>query len=534
MGSYCHLRVGSTRRRVVNFSSAAHMSLLLVTFFAVSVMAVSATVSYGPYSSVVSLANADPEALVPLLSTGDDSKATTDSKLFDIAAGSGRGTSASRRSLAQAESFNNDAQADGPFGYSSSCPVSLEECVLPTTDYFEPLASWKLRSGHSFAPLMSLTSTSTVSDDATNCCICDIAKVCFSYKGEYVGEAIGDNFPDYEYVLSGWCFALQDHYHELFTEVDHDALVTCRWSPADKSDNSTVAVEDSDSKVAESSEVTTTPADQSLVITVARSPDQQYRAGNSDEEDIDDFENFISKLASEEVVDHAATSSEGTVIVDKQSSEVSSEDEIDSNEDAVQSDSGENSVGNTDSDSDLDEAVDDGESDSNGSDDTTHDDDVSNSGTVVDNGKGTDNDHGKGKGTDSDHGKGTDKVMNSDSDSDSDSDSGEAPATTPTLSPSPAPTSQGADAAVQVTAVQGVAIFRDLSQVEDFTTDERNNFVSTLANNLNVDDNFVRILLVSPGSVVVCWAVALPEDTTLTTEALPELLSSNLDASIVS
>ena len=88
---------------------------------------------------------------------------------------------------------------------------------------------------------------------------------------------------------------------------------------------------------------------------------------------------------------------------------------------------------------------------------------------------------------------------------------------------------------MQVAAFQGVAIFADL-QVEGFTTDIRNNFISTVANTANVKSSFVRILLLSdtPGSVVVCWAVALPEDTTLTTQELSWLLSQRLDVSIVS
>ena len=559
------LRVASssTRRLLNYYSSRAHVvSFLLVAFFAAS-QAVSANVS----SSNVLMANEDPEVLVPLTTpgTGDDSNEAYSNDEFEfdnhgaagIISGQPDGTSdAFRRSPSQTGSF---AQAAGPFPYASSCPVPLEECVLPTTDYFEPLASWKLRSGHSFAPPpSSLTSNSTNAvSDATNCCLCDIAKVCFSNKGEYIGaQAIGDKFPEYdEYVLSGWCYALRDHYHELFTtEVDDAALITCHWMP-DKEENSTIAVTES-GKMATP---VTVPATQSrATMTVARSPDQQYRA---DAEEDNDFETYISKLASvEEVV---ATSSDGT-IVDEQG--VSSEDEIDSvNEDVVQSDSEtENSVGNTTSDDSddsesLDVAVDDdGTSDSNDS--TTGDDDI-----TVDGDKGNSDSNestgdddstaivdGDDKGnSDSDSAivEDDDNIDNGDSNGDDDvdisddgegedssdvssgDDSGEAPATSPSSSPSPAPTTQGADS-VRVTAFQGVATFEDL-QVEEFSTDERNNFISTLADNANVDASFVRILLVSPGSVVVCWAVAFSEKTTLGKKELAQLLSTSLDASLV-
>ena len=55
-----------------------------------------------------------------------------------------------------------------------------------------------------------------------------------------------------------------------------------------------------------------------------------------------------------------------------------------------------------------------------------------------------------------------------------------------------------------------------------------------MADAIAVDTGFVRILLVSPGSVVVCWAVAVPQDSLLTNQELSVLLSENLDASIVS
>ena len=552
----------------MKLSSRAH--LLLTVFIAASLAA--AKVSS---ASVVS-AIEDTEVLGHLLSNGE-SKASE--KNFDNDSASsvvGQGIiSASRSSLAQTESFIDDETApaaDGPFLYTSSCPVPLDECVLPTTDYFEsPLASWKLRSGHSFAPRTS-TGGDVATDVATNCCLCDIAKICFSDKGEYIGaQAIGDKFPDYEYVLSGWCYALQGHYNELFVTAenystdsndDSNALITCSWFDDDDTvQNSTVIIIEGvvpgNNMIASPG---TAPVDQSRVMTVApRSPDQQYRADS--EEDNNDFEKYISKLVSEEVV---ATSSEDTIVDDEQG--VSSEDdEIDSlNEDVVQSDSAENNsddgkvvttsdrdYSDSDSSRDDDAVGDDGESDSN---ESTGDDDST---VVVDSGNkgnsdsdsdsdssvedGDNNDNGDGNGDDdtvdidddgdiNDDGDGEDSSDVSSSDSDGEAPTSAPTSAHPTLSD---PTTQGsADDTVKVMAVQGVATFEDL-QVEDFSTDERNNFISTLADNANVDASFVRILLVSPGSVVVCWAVAFPEETTLSKKELTVLLSPDLGASPV-
>ena len=501
-------------------------------------------------ASVVS-AIEDTEVLGHFISNGE-SKASGKNFDSDSASSFGQGISASQRSLAQTQSLSAPA-ADGPFLYTSSCPVPLDDCVLPTTDYFEPLASWKLRSGHSFA---QMTSTGAATDHATNCCLCDIAKICFSDNGEYIGaQAIGDKFPDYEYILSGWCYALQDHYNELFTAKnstddnnDGNELVSCRWFDDDNVKNSTVIEGISGNMMA--SPGTVTPVDQIRVMTVARSPgNQPYRA---DSEEDNDFETYISKLVSEQVV---ATSSEDTVVDDEQG--VSSEDdEIDSNEDVVQSDSAESSDGNvTTSDRDSDSSRDDDAVDDDGgsdSKDSTGDDDS----TVVDGGNKSnsddsdsdsivEDDDNNDNGGDSIYYNGDDNVDHVDDDEDinddgdgedssdvsSDSDDGEAPTTAPTSAPTPAPTTQGADS-VRIVAVQGVATFEDL-QVEEFSTDERNNFISTLADNANVDASFVRILLVSPGSVVVCWAVAFPEETTLSKKELAVLLSPNLDASLV-
>ena len=557
------LRSASTRRSV-EFSSRAHLRLLIM-FVAVSLAAAKVSTA----SSVVSAIEDTVESLGHLLANGE-SKAS--GKNFDndddSASSVGQGISAPTRrrlSVAQTESLfaAPPPAADGPFLYTSSCPVPLDECVMPTTDYFEPLASWKLRSGHSFAP-RNLTGDDVATDVATNCCLCDIAKICFSDKGEYIGaQAIGDKFPEaYEYVLSGWCYALQDHYNELFkadknstdNDDDSNALVTCRWFDDDDSSvkNSTIIEGVSGSMMASRSG-TAPVVDQSRVMTVARSPDdQQYRADSNEQDN--DFETYISKLVSEEVV---ATSSEGTVVEDEQGLSYE-DDEIDSNEyaDVVQSDSAENSDGNvTTSDRDSDSSLDDDAVDDDGeirdsNNESTGDDDS----TVVDGGnKGNsdsvsivedvdNNDNGDSNGDDDvdidDAGDNNDNDGDGEETSDvsSDSSDGEAPSTAPTSAPTPAPTTlrlMGADSVRVVMAVQGVATFEDL-QVEEFSTDERNNFISTLADSANVDASFVSILLVSPGSVVVCWAVAFPEETTLGKKELAVLLSASFqDASLV-
>ena len=46
--------------------------------------------------------------------------------------------------------------------------------------------------------------------------------------------------------------------------------------------------------------------------------------------------------------------------------------------------------------------------------------------------------------------------------------------------------------------------------------DEQNGFISLFSFLLGVDSSSVKVLQVSPGSTVVCWAAALPK------EALPE------------
>ena len=57
----------------------------------------------------------------------------------------------------------------------------------------------------------------------------------------------------------------------------------------------------------------------------------------------------------------------------------------------------------------------------------------------------------------------------------------------------------------------------------------QNKFISKVADIANVDPSFVIILSVAPGSVVVDWVVAVPEDSALTTEDLSGLLTQSLE-----
>ena len=354
---------------IIMVSSSSRTQFFLMLFAISTLMAVSAK------ASVVVLPSADyiTEDLVAepspkLILNGDDSSikaAYSDSGKFDDYAagrassgqGYGTGGTAFRGSLAQADS--SFAPPDKPFWYHHVdespllCPVPLDECVLPTTDYSQPLAIWELRSGRSFAP--SQTSTTDAGKAVTtNCCLCDIARVCFSSNGDYLGEAIGDRFPDYAAVLSGWCFALQDHFHELFDTADdsnyieNDALIACRWLPStsDRSFeiNSTSATDSGTTLAGPSGPTPATDESRAMTVTTARSPaDQlQHRAADSDDKE-NDFETYISKLESDEGSSEiiVTTSSEGGVIIDYEHDVSDSEDEIiDSNtDDVVQSNS---------------------------------------------------------------------------------------------------------------------------------------------------------------------------------------------------